>query len=281
MHQTRRGSASESGGHPHLKLEPARLTWLGRVRRLVERSTTAYRFVLSVRGASRRPSPVVAQRMNCALRTREEAQRARDEVVRAGLIPHNDTPKNWDALAALALILSRGDRKDCILDAGGETYSPLVEWLFLHGYRCLHVINPVFSQSSFRRGPIRYVRGDALRTPYDSETFGVITCLSVIEHGLPHEPFLRECFRLLQPGGHVVVSTDYWSEPIETEGRTAYGAPVRIFTPAGVSSFIKTATALGFAETGRLDFSTEEKVVHWDSQGLDFTFLVFSLEKPV
>jgi hypothetical protein len=72
---------------------------------------------------------------------------------RAGLPVHPDGPKNWDGLAALRLVLDRTGPEGRVLDAGGEIYSPFVEWLYLYGYRRLEVVNLAFP-FSFRRGPI-------------------------------------------------------------------------------------------------------------------------------
>jgi len=51
---------------------------------------------------------------------------------------------------------------------------------------------------------LRYVRGNALETPFENESFNVCTSHTVIEH-LPNEVFLKEQFRLLKPGGKTVV----------------------------------------------------------------------------
>jgi hypothetical protein len=107
----------------------------------------------------------------------------------------------------------------------------------------------------------------------------VITCLSVIEHGVDVSRFLWEAQRILRPGGFLIISTDYWTEPLITTGKTAYGAEIKIFTPHGIQSILTEATSIGLAPIGEIDYSTRDKAVHWARVRLDFTFILFALTK--
>jgi hypothetical protein len=247
------------------------------LRRTLEGYSLYYRLALKKKGASFLPSKVFETYMNTTLKSKREWQEALHKVKNAGLHPHSDGPKNWDSLSALSFILRHTKKSSNILDAGGEVYSPLVEWLFLYSYKTLHVINLSFNQN-FSRGPIKYIRGDCTQTPYPSGYFDVITSLSVIEHGVESESFLRESHRILRRGGFLIVSTDYWSSPINTF-KEAYGAKVKIFTPEEIHELIRKAKGIGFMPTGEIDYSTGEKAVRWKRLGLDFTFIIFALVK--
>ena len=216
--------------------------------------------------------------MNTVLKSKHEWQKALHQVQKAGLPPHIDPQKNWDHLAALDFILRHTKKSARVLDAGGEIYSPLVDWLGSHGYKRLHVLNLSFKRA-FMLGPIRYQRGDCTSSPYPSDHFDVVACLSVIEHGVHLDKFLKESRRILRPGGHLIVSTDYWKSPIKTSGKRAYGTRVKIFTEEGIRRLIDRAHAAGFAKTGAIDTSVREKAVHWNGTGLNYTFILFALQK--
>ncbi len=247
------------------------------LRRALEGYSLYYRLLLRKKGASFYPDKVLETYMNTTLKSEREWQDALERVKNAGLHTHQDGSKNWDSLSALSFILGRTKKSSKILDAGGEVYSPLVEWLFLYGYKGLHVINLLFKQN-FSRGPIKYIRGDCTQTPYPSGYFDVVTSLSVIEHGVETGSFLRESHRILSPGGFLIISTDYWSSSIKTF-KEAYGTRVRIFTPEEILELIDKAKEIGFMPTGEIDFSTEEKAVRWKRLDLDFTFIIFALVK--
>jgi SAM-dependent methyltransferase len=249
------------------------------IRKLLKPTRLGYKILLARdEGYSMSPRRPDAPWMNRALRDREEVESSLNQVRSIGLIPHPDAPKNWDALAALDLIIKQTDKGSRVLDAGGEIYSPLVQWLTMYGYRSLHVINLSFKED-FNQGPIKYIHGDCTATPYPQEYFDVVTCLSVIEHGVDLKAFLSECCRILRPGGYLIVSTDYWNESIDTAGKNAYGVPVKVFTQSEIQAFIAMAESNCFESTGEVDCSVGSKVVHWKDVGLDYTFIVFALKK--
>ena len=63
--------------------------------------------------------------------------------------------------------------------------------------------------------PYRLRQGDLTRTPFSTGMFDVGICISVIEHGVPLELFLKESYRILRPGAPLLVTTDYWEPRIE------------------------------------------------------------------
>lgn len=246
----------------------------------LERWEPVYRGFLRLRGVPSRPSKVTGSfGGGGALKRRDDWQESVQVLQAAGLRPHPEAAKNWDALEALRLILERTGPEVRVLDAGGEVYSPLTEWLYLYGYRHLEVMNLVFD-SPFRRGPIRYVPGDITNTDYPEESFDFITCLSVIEHGVPFEAFIREMARLLVPGGVLFVSTDYWSAPLpEAAGKEAYDQPVHILTPDELRELEATAARHGLRSLGDPDYGVREKAVRWERMNLEFTFVAAAFEK--
>ena len=82
-------------------------------------------------------------------------------------------------------------------------------------------------------------------TRFDPETFDVVTCLSVVEHGVDLDGYFREAARILKPGGALVTSTDYYPDPIDTAGKHAYGVPVKIFNRAEIERHSSSRPATG------------------------------------
>ncbi len=213
---------------------------------------------------------------NAVLMSKADADAAVEQLTRLRLPAMQDHPKNWDSLAALDLVLNKTDRNARILDAGSETYSMILPWLTMYGYRNLRGCNLVFDKPS-RMGPIRYEHGDITATAYADATFDAVTCLSVVEHGVNMEAYFREMARIVKPNGLLVTSTDYFETPVETFGRRAYGVPIRIFDRAAILDALATAKRHGFELLSPIDLTSREKVVHWAQHDLSYTFVIFSM----
>ncbi|MGB0578228.1 MAG: class I SAM-dependent methyltransferase [Limisphaerales bacterium] len=243
---------------------------------LVAQSEWALRGDLNWRGAKHPPAKPSKFWPNAVLKSRQVADQSVAHAFECGLPPHQDGPKNWDSLTAIRAILDATDSKDRVLDAGATLYSNILPWLYLFGYRELFGIDLIFPKP-LKRGPIQYDQGDLTKTRFPDEHFGAITCMSVVEHGVDVEAYLKEMSRLLRPGGVLVTSTDYWDEGIETHGKVAYGVPIRFFKREDLQSFVELSGKYGFKVEGEVDLDCDERVVHW--QGFDFTFACITLIK--
>ena len=215
---------------------------------------------------------------NAVLQTRQEWQLAVEQALTLGLSLHQDPPKNWDSLAALSAILTITDSSAKILDAGAEMYSVILPWLSLYGYQKLTGINLVFDQP-IKQGSVLYEYGDLTQTPYESNSFEAITCLSVVEHGVDLRAYFQEMSRLLKPGGILVTSTDYYDEPIETGGQVAFGVPLRIFSRSDIEQILLLASQFDLHLTSPIELECTEKAVTWRTHDLSYTFVVFTLQK--
>ena len=244
-------------------------------------SLAALRRRLIAEGASPNPSrPGDAWRpwVNRALRTSAEADAALAELRRCGLPAHNDRPKNWDLLVAIGSILATTRPTDPVLEMGAPRYARLLPCLALLGYRDLRGIDLTHG-APLRTGPILYEQMDLTATTFPDASFGAIACLSVVEHGVDVDAYLREAARLLRPGGLLVTSTDFWCEPVPTEGLEAYGGPVRIFGPADIAGWVERAAPLGLRPVRDLDLACDERVVTWARFGLQYTFVTLVLQR--
>ncbi|MGE5184004.1 MAG: class I SAM-dependent methyltransferase [Acidobacteriota bacterium] len=197
---------------------------------------------------------------------------------RARAASHQDPPKNWDSLAALRVILGRTQPAARVLDAGAATYSVILPWLAAYGYQDLTGNNLLFGKP-IKVGPITYEQGDITKLRFADGSLDVVTCLSVIEHNVDVSGFLREAARVLAPGGLLVVSMDYFDPPIDTKGAIAYGGPVKVFSAADARAMLDEARALGLQPTSEPDLTCKDKCVTWSRFGLEFTFLLLTLQK--
>ncbi|PRY12524.1 glycosyltransferase [Kineococcus rhizosphaerae] len=207
------------------------------------------------------------------------------QTARLRLPAHPDAPKNWDALGAVAAVLTLADdgsRTARVLDAGSARYSPVLPWLRLYGLGrergSLAGINLEFGATVHRDG-VEFRRGDVTDTGLADASLDAVTCMSVIEHGVPIEGFLTETARVLRPGGVLALSTDYDQDPPDTTGVTAYGAPVKIFSPADLRDLVALAGRVGLDLVGDLTddvLAHPERPVHWKRTGLDYTFVLLT-----
>jgi SAM-dependent methyltransferase len=178
----------------------------------------------------------------------------------------------------IACVLDRMHHSARILDAGALPYSTLLPSLSLYGYRNLVGIDLSYSWS-MRRGPIRYEHGDITRLKYSEASFDVILCQSVLEHGVDVEAFLREVARVLSPGGLVLISVDYFAEPITTDHLRPFGMPYHVFTPGDIEGLINSGLKLGLYLLDPIDLSCLDRAVRWDKYDLEYTFLILTLVK--
>lgn len=239
---------------------------------------TAYWFRMQSLVGRRVVSPPHAKSWNGVLQTAEEWKSAVAQMRGLGLRLHPDGPKNWDTLIALDAIIQNANPDAYVLDAGTELYSSLLPCLYLYGYRNLYGINLAFNRS-ISRGPIRYSYGNVMDTRFAPESFDAVTCLSVMEHGVDPESYLKEMSRVLKPGGLLITSTDYWEHGVDTTGLMEYGVPVKIFTSSDISELIDIARDYRLELTGELDLGCQERSVTWKRLGLSYTFVAFTLRK--
>jgi SAM-dependent methyltransferase len=206
------------------------------------------------------------------LGTRADWERAVAELRELKLPRHHDKTKNWVALAALSFVLENVASSGAVLDAGCARYSTLLPTLRLYGFTDLFGNNLEWSRTT-RHGPVRLLPGDMTATPFPDARFDAITCLSVIEHGVPVKAFLVEAARLLRRNGVLFISTDYDQEPPDTTGKTAYGQPVHIFSPDEIRDIVKQADDVGLQLVGDLKLAHAERPVRWERLGVDYTFI--------
>jgi SAM-dependent methyltransferase len=221
------------------------------------------------------PKPVMAQG---ALKSKQEWQTALAQVQSLHLPRHPDSPKNWDTLAAVAQVLADCSPQARVLDAGAELYSSFLPALYAYGYRHLTGINLAFPRC-VQRGPIRYEPGDITQTRFADGYFDAAACLSVVEHGVNLRDFFKEMARIIKPHGLLLVSTDYWETPIDTTGKSDFGAPIHVFNREELEIALQFARECGLELIVPVDWDCVEKPVRWDYHGLQYTYVLLMFRR--
>ena len=217
---------------------------------------------------------------NTTLKSLTELKAHLDLANRLGLPIHPDPRKNWDNLKASLLFASRFDPTSRIFDAGADkepTSVFLPTMCQLLGCE-LCGMNLNYEQESEAVNQISYVRGDITKTPFPDAYYNGITSLSVIEHGVSLDAYFKEMSRLLQPGGLLVTSTDYWPEKIHNKKQVeAYGQPIFIFSQPEIEQVLAKAAEHNLHLTDEIDFMAEDRTINW--LGFEYTFIIFTLQK--
>jgi SAM-dependent methyltransferase len=190
------------------------------------------------------------------LQTNAELNDAYQRVIALGLPPHKAREKNWDFLQAFSTIVQRSRKQDVVVDLGSGTSSVILDWLHLYGYEALYGCDLI--AENMKRGHIQYSRQDLEKTSYADGFADVVTCLSVIEHGVNLPNLVKECHRLLKPGGLLILSTDYTCQKIDlTDVRDELG-PVHLFTPETMEDLLVLANQHGFTALGGAEYACGE-----------------------
>jgi SAM-dependent methyltransferase len=203
-----------------------------------------------------------------------------EEAIRLLQWEHPTRTKTWDLLRAahaiIKLVKPEGAR---ILDAGCVG-SPILEVLYGHGYRDLWGCD--YTEDKLPQVPgLHFLRRDLTRTELPAASFDAVTCLSVIEHGVPLAAFFGEMKRLLKPSGYLLISTDYHDPKIPTgdvDQKHTFGLPWQIFSRSEVEGVLSEAEKHGFRpmQPIRWDQGASPPVM-WN--GKRYTFLFLALQR--
>jgi len=188
------------------------------------------------------------------LRSRAEYEACASEISKRGLIPHYQPVKNWDLMMVIPCL---GDGN--ILDMGSTDSYVLhnAAKMNLKGQR--HGID--LRPASNKAPGAQYAVGDITgKTPYPGSFFNIITCLSVIEHGVDVPKWAKECARIAAPNALLLVTFDYWTPKI-TWVTELNGFPWNIFDEKDVRDTIQAMSKEGFEIEGPQDWSSPVPVI--------------------
>ena len=235
---------------------------------------------------------------NSVLKNLSEVNYAINNLHSLGLFAHPDKVKSWDTYKMIKII-SEGDRSSFILDVGCNG-SPVLSILKRLGFKNLYgcdlflkkipstlteIVYPLYR-------PIIEIYEDKAfnisiqnleKTNFQDKMFDYITSLSVIEHGVNIQNYFKEMNRIMKKGGILLTSTDYWPDKILNIIKTKHNHrndPDNVFSKEEIEKDVLKAAELNdLILTEPIDFSFENKVVHYNVTGLDYTFIFFALKK--
>ncbi len=242
-------------------------------------------------------SPLSNMVYNSVLKNKFEVKDAEQGLRNLKLFRHHWPCKSWDTYKMIKII-SNFDRESFVLDVGCYE-SPILPMLkrlgFINLYGCDLILKPDLKSNFVSSGyhadykPIAEMyRDNSYKlsiqnledTTYSNRMFDYITSLSVIEHGVNIEKYFMEMSRILKSKGYLLTSTDYWPEKIfNGKNVLSSGPPDNIFSREEIENVIGVAEKNGFRLIEPIDFEYEDKVVHWNELGLDYTFIFFAMRK--
>jgi 2-polyprenyl-3-methyl-5-hydroxy-6-metoxy-1,4-benzoquinol methylase len=220
------------------------------------------------------------------------------------LFRHHSQIKSWDTYKMIKMI-SGANRESFVLDVGCYE-SPILPMLKRLGFTNLYGCDLVLKSSSdcnldFTNNnissfkypedyePIAKMYSDksyqlSIRnledTKYSDQMFDYVTSLSVIEHGVNIEKYFREMSRIIKSNGYLLTSTDYWPDKlVNNKNVLSKETPDNIFSRDEIEKLVEIADKNGLKLIEPIDFEYKDKVVRWNSIGLDFTFIFFAMRK--
>ena len=241
---------------------------------------------------------ITSMTYNSVLKNLSEVNYAINNLHSLGLFAHPDKVKSWDTYK-MVKIISEGDRSSFILDVGCNG-SPILSILKRLGFKNLYGCDLFLKKIPSSLTEIVYPLYRPIIEMYEDKTFNIsiqnleetnfqdkmfdyITSLSVIEHGVNIRNYFKEMNRIMKKGGILLTSTDYWPDKILNIIKTKHNHrndPDNVFSKEEIEKdVLKAAELNGLILTEPIDFSFEDKVVHYNVTGLDYTFIFFALKK--
>lgn len=223
------------------------------------------------------------------LRGWQEIGEATKFIKRRGLPEYLGCEKNWDLVQLFNIVhdMPRGIK---IVDLGCGNLEVL-KFLSAAGFANLFGMDLHISlrcrisqaaRMARARGfspPFRLKEGNIVKTGFPDGSFDLAVCVSVIEHGVDIDMFLREASRILARQGILFITTDYWDEHIDVGNDIRpFGLPWKVFSKQEIETLLERSAYYGFTQYQHSVIPPcSDKCIVW--RGKEYTFLSIVLVK--
>lgn len=194
---------------------------------------------------------------------------------------HSDVYKDWDLWNIYELVKDM-DRDIYIFDFGCAGCRVL-KFLNYLGFRHVYGMDLYESKRelfiekammALKNSNVKVIHGNGLRSGFNDSFFDVVICLSVIEHNVDIEHFLKEVYRVLKPGGILYLSTDYWEDKIVSEDKN------KVFSEDEIENMLSVAEHNGFSFDKNIP-RCKDKVVYAHDKMYTFISGIFRKQDTV
>ena len=187
------------------------------------------------------------------LKTRQEIDLCTSFLKHYGLASHNLPCKDWD-LAHIIPEIGDGNFLDM-----GSSDSYILKNVALKRIRG-EMYGIDLREPDVPVKGIKYIVGDLMDTKLPDNFFKNITCLSVIEHEVDYNKFAREVSRLLEVGGRLFVTFDYWNPKVVPPIKM-YGLDWKPLDEQALREFIAICEGNGLALVQDMDWTIQDAVI--------------------
>lgn len=195
--------------------------------------------------------------MNNFLLTRYQIDLCTKNFQDRGLTESGLSCKNWETAQVLPHL-----KDGNVLDMGSDG-SILLENATKIGIKGFKVgIDLAYSENKILPDGTNLVKGDLMACPFPDKFFTTITCLSVLEHNVDFEKLAKECSRLLQKGGDLFLSFDYWNPKPSYEKTKLYSLDWNILDQNDVIRLVAVLSENGLVITGEIDWTLQDAVIN-------------------
>lgn len=212
------------------------------------------------------------------LQSRSEIRVATQKIQHHSLPLHIDVHKNWDH-ALLYDVIYHLERSSGIIDLGCGDCCTL-DFLAALGFKNLHGIDLQLKPNSENAAYSLY-QGNLTKTPLLANSCELAVSISVIEHGVELPIFFAEVSRLLKTSGLLLLTTDYWSQPLSVDSSIKpFGLEWKIFCRQEIKQLIALAGAnnLVLEENQSIPACFKQPIAWY---GYNYTFIALLFRKAI